>query len=59
MPIFDQIVDDLEMFDDELQWKTPDDYALKLTLAPSSTDQDVEMPLVNMGHLKAHDYSQN
>lgn len=51
LPIFDQLVDDIEMFDDELQWKTPDDYALKLTLAPSQndqTDQDVETPLVQL-----------
>ena len=28
------------MFDDEVQWVTPDDYALKLTLAPSESKKD-------------------
>lgn len=36
LPIFEQLSKSVEMFDDEVQWITPDDYALKLTLAPSS-----------------------
>ncbi len=55
LPVFDQLSDEVEMFDDEVQWKTPDDYALKLTLAPTTGDQDVETPLMNMGQLKTSD----
>jgi ammonium transporter Rh len=31
LPIFEQINDEEEMFDDEPAWITPDDYSLKLT----------------------------
>ncbi len=33
LPIFEQLSQEVEMFDDEAQWVTPDDYALKLTFA--------------------------
>ena len=33
LPIFEKLSEDVEMFDDEAQWLTPDDYALKLTFA--------------------------
>ena len=33
LPIFEKLSEELEMFDDEAQWVTPDDYALKLTFA--------------------------
>jgi hypothetical protein len=39
LPIFDQLSKDVEMFDDEVQWLTPDDYALKLTLATSNNPE--------------------
>lgn len=40
LPIFEQLSKNVEMFDDEVQWVTPDDYALKLTLAPSEAKKD-------------------
>jgi ammonium transporter Rh len=43
LPLFEQLSEDVEMFDDEAQWVTPDDYALKLTFASSST-QPAEQP---------------
>lgn len=36
LPIFEQLSEDVEMFDDEAQWITPDDYALKLTFAAAN-----------------------
>jgi ammonium transporter Rh len=33
LPLFEQLSEDVEMFDDEAQWVTPEDYALKLTFA--------------------------
>ena len=39
LPIFEQLSEDVEMFDDEAQWVTPDDYALKLTFANSTQNQ--------------------
>jgi len=36
LPIFEQLSKNVEMFDDEVQWSTPDDYALRLTVAPSA-----------------------
>lgn len=39
LPIFEQLSVDVEMFDDEAQWVTPDDYALKLTFASSNAQQ--------------------
>ena len=33
LPVFEQLSQEVEMFDDEAQWVTPDDYALKLTFA--------------------------
>lgn len=38
LPVFEQLSEDVEMFDDEAQWVTPDDYALKLTFAQSSAN---------------------
>ena len=35
MPVFEQLSPEEEMFDDEVQWLTPSDYALKLTFAPT------------------------
>jgi hypothetical protein len=40
LPIFDQLSKDVEMFDDEVQWLTPDDYALKLTLATTNNQEN-------------------
>jgi ammonium transporter Rh len=39
VPIFVQLSQDIEMFDDEAQWITPDDYALKLTFATQPQQQ--------------------
>ena len=39
LPVFEQLSVDVEMFDDEAQWVTPDDYALKLTFASSNAQQ--------------------
>lgn len=39
LPIFEQLSEDVEMFDDEAQWVTPDDYALKLTFASNNIQQ--------------------
>ena len=39
LPVFEQLSEDVEMFDDEAQWVTPDDYALKLTFANSTQQQ--------------------
>lgn len=39
LPIFEQLSEDIEMFDDEAQWVTPDDYALKLTFANNIVQQ--------------------
>lgn len=39
LPIFEKLSEELEMFDDEAQWVTPDDYALKLTFASSNRAQ--------------------
>ncbi len=39
VPIFVQLSQDIEMFDDEAQWVTPDDYALKLTFATQPQQQ--------------------
>jgi len=36
LPFFEQLSEDVEMFDDEAQWVTPDDYALKLTFASNN-----------------------
>lgn len=38
LPLFEQLSEDVEMFDDEAQWVTPDDYALKLTFANQNQD---------------------
>lgn len=38
LPIFEQLSEDVEMFDDEAQWITPDDYALKLTFAANNNN---------------------
>ena len=48
LPIFDRLVEDIELFDDEAQWKTPDDYALKLTLARKSGAEG-ETPMTHLG----------
>jgi ammonium transporter Rh len=40
LPIFEQLSQDVEMFDDEAQWVTPDDYALKLTIAPAAAKKE-------------------
>jgi hypothetical protein len=54
LPVFDRLVEDVEMFDDEAQWVTPDDYALKLTLARTTTE--IETPMVPLSQaLKSHD----
>lgn len=42
LPLFEQLNVDLEMFDDEAQWVTPDDYALKLTFASSNPQNDTQ-----------------
>lgn len=42
LPIFEQLSEEVEMFDDEAQWVTPDDYALKLTFANSTQNQSEE-----------------
>lgn len=42
LPIFEKLSQDVEMFDDEAQWVTPDDYALKLTFASSSNQTKAE-----------------
>jgi len=47
-PLFDKLKKDVEMFDDEAQWVTPDDYALKLTLARTSEHGETITPLVPM-----------
>ena len=39
LPIFEKLSEELEMFDDEAQWVTPDDYALKLTFANQQQQQ--------------------
>ena len=39
LPIFEKLSEDVEMFDDEAQWVTPDDYALKLTFASNNQQQ--------------------
>lgn len=44
LPLFEQLSEEVEMFDDEAQWVTPDDYALKLTFASSTTTQPIEQP---------------
>lgn len=54
LPVFDQLKEDVEMFDDEAQWITPDDYALKLTLARQTNE--TETPLMQLGQTsKSHD----
>ena len=40
LPIFEQLSEEVEMFDDEAQWVTPDDYALKLTFATNQPAQE-------------------
>lgn len=44
LPVFEKLSEEVEMFDDEAQWVTPDDYALKLTFANNNnlttTEQD-------------------
>lgn len=45
LPVFEQLSEDVEMFDDEAQWVTPDDYALKLTFASSQTTQNNTEPV--------------
>lgn len=40
LPLFEQLSEDVEMFDDEAQWVTPDDYALKLTFASPYSGED-------------------
>ena len=42
LPIFEQLSKNVEMFDDEVQWVTPDDYALKLTLAAQQVTEKKE-----------------
>lgn len=42
LPIFEQLDKEVEMFDDEAQWITPDDYAIKLTVVPSHLKQQTE-----------------
>lgn len=42
VPIFVQLSQDIEMFDDEAQWVTPDDYALKLTFATQPQQQQAQ-----------------
>jgi ammonium transporter Rh len=37
--VFEQLSEEVEMFDDEAQWITPDDYALKLTFATSQPNE--------------------
>jgi ammonium transporter Rh len=43
LPVFEHLSEDVEMFDDEAQWVTPDDYALKLTLAPQEKKDDTKV----------------
>ena len=42
LPLFEQLSKNVEMFDDEVQWVTPDDYALKLTLASNQISEKRE-----------------
>ena len=44
LPIFEKLSEDVEMFDDEAQWVTPDDYALKLTFAANNQQQPQQQP---------------
>lgn len=43
LPVFEQLSEDVEMFDDEAQWVTPDDYALKLTFAAQEKKDDTKV----------------
>lgn len=47
LPFFEQLTPEVEMFDDEAQWLTPDDYALKLTFASTSEQQPQQQPQQN------------
>ena len=48
LPPFDRLLDSTEYFDDEAQWVTPDDYALKLTLARKGAEFDCETQMISL-----------